>query len=133
MRMTITIFLAALLAACSTPGDLKTNNPEPAVFNVKVGYQLVLKRFNEQRKECAPVVLVPIGQSINDVQNYPDLRMATIVSGASGIGTQTHQVIEISETAPNETEVRLYERWPGLKAKHAVVYERWANGGKGCE
>lgn len=130
MKTIITLFLAALLAACSTPSDLKTNTP--SVFTVKTGYQLVLKRFNDQHMECAPLVLMPIGQLINDVQNYPDLRMATIVRGASGIGTQTHMVIEIRETAPNETEVKLYRGEP-LQSKLAVVYERWANGGKGCD
>lgn len=133
MKTTIVLLLSVLLAACSTPGDLKSNNPEPAVFSVKAGYQTVLKRMVDQHRECAGGPLLPIGQLINDVQHYPDLRQATIVRGASGFGTQTHQVIEIRETAPNQTEVKLYQRWDGLRAKLGALYERWANGGGGCE
>lgn len=131
MKTTLMFFLAVLLAACSTPGDLKAGNPEPAVFKVKAGYQLVLKRLVDQYAECAGGPILPIGQVINDVQNYADLRQATITRGASGFGTQTHQVIEIRETAPNETEVKLYQRF--AVAKFGALYERWSNGGSGCE
>lgn len=75
--------------------------------------------------------LLPIGQVINDVQHYPDLRMATIIRGASGFGTQTHQVFDIKETAQNTTEVTFRQRF--ALAKFAAFYERIANGGVGCE
>ena len=124
--------LAALaLSACSTPADLKRNNPEAAVFTVNAGYQTVLKRIVDQHRECDMVPILPIGQAINDVQNYTDLRTAIITRGASGVGTQTHQVIEITETAPGKTEVKLFQRF--RVAHWGKVYERWANGGTGCD
>ena len=131
MKTTLILLLATLLTACSTPGDLKAGNPEPAVFKVKAGYQLVLKRIVDQHRECDGGPLLPVGQIINDVQNYPDLRTATIVRGASGFGTQTHQVIEIRQTVGDETEVKVFQRYRIAQA--GVLYTRWANGGKGCE
>jgi hypothetical protein len=73
---------------------------------------------------------LPIGQVINEVQNYPDLRMATIVRGASGVGSQTHQVFEIKETAANTTVVSFTQRF--AIQKFADFYERIANGATGC-
>lgn len=131
MKVVISLLLAACLVACSTPSELKANNPEPASFKVKAGYQTVLKRIVEQHRECDSSPLLPIGQVINDVQNYPDLRSATIVRGSSGIGTQTGQVIEIAETVPGESDVKVYQR-SGIPRARAL-YERWANGGTGCD
>lgn len=130
-RNILALALVFGLVACSTPGELKANNPVPAIFQVKAGYQLVLKRLVDQNNECATGPMLPIGQGINDVQNYPDLRQATIVRGTSGFGTQTNQLIEIKETVSNETEVKLYQRF--RLAKVGDLYERWANGGTGCE
>lgn len=130
MRAIYLCACALLMAACSTPDDLRRDYP-PAVFKVQAGYQLVLKRLVEQYQECAAGPLLPIGQAINEVQNYPDLRTATIVRGASGFGSQTHQVFEVKETAPNETQVTFRQRF--ALAKWAAMYERWANGARGCE
>lgn len=111
------------------PGDLKAGY-EPAVFTVNVGYQQVLKRFVDQHRECDLVPLLPLGTAINDVQNYSDMRMAVITRGASGVGTQTHQVIELRETAPGQTEVKLYQRF--RVAHFGEVYKGWALGGTAC-
>ena len=119
----------AVLAGCSTPADLKADRA-PTVFTVPVGYQLVLKRLVEQHQVCAMVPLIPIGQVINDVQNYPDLRMATITRGASGIGTQTTQVLELREVGAGQTEVKLYQRF--APEKFAKAYERNALGENVC-
>lgn len=121
--------LAAALTGCSTPGDLKRDYP-PVTFKADAGYQLVLKRLVDRHQECAMAPLLPLGQVINDVQNYPDLRSATIIRGASGIGSQTNQVFEIRETGPNQTEVSFTQRF---RVEHfAAYYERVANGGAGC-
>jgi len=123
------VVAAVLVVGCSTPADLKADRA-PAVFTVPVGYQLVLKRLVEQHQLCAMVPLLPIGQMINDVQNYPDLRMATITRGASGIGTQTHQVLELREVGAGQTEVKLYQRF--APEKFAKAYERNALGENVC-
>ena len=131
MRKILVIMAAAfVLAACSTPADLRRNHP-PITFTVKANYQLVLKRLVDRNQECTSGPLLPIGQVINDVQHYPDLRAATIVRGASGFGSQTHQVFDIKETAPGETEVSFTQRFR-IEA-WAAYYERVANGGGGCE
>lgn len=129
MEKLMLLLAAGVLAGCSTPGDLKAGN-EPAVFSVDVGYQQVLKRFVDQHRECDASPLLPLGTVINDVQNYSDMRMATITRGASGVGTQTHQVIELRETAPGRTEVKLYQRF--RVAHFAEVYKGWASGGTTC-
>lgn len=129
MKRLFLVLAVVLLAACSTPNDLKRDYP-PVSFKVQSGYQLVLKRLVDQHQECTSGPLLPIGQVINDMQHYPDLRMATIVRGASGFGSQTHQVFEIRETAPNETTVSFTQRF--AVAKFAAFYERVANGDKGC-
>lgn len=123
------LFAVLLLAGCSTPSDLKRDHP-PVTFKVKANYQLVLKRLVDRNQECTSGPVIPIGQVINDVQHYPDLRSATIVRGASGFGSQTHQVFEIKETAPGETEVQFTQRF--RVEAWAAYYERVANGGDGC-
>lgn len=126
----LSFVIVLLLAGCSTPEDLKRDY-QPYDFKVNAGYQLVLKRLVERYRECAASPLLPIGQVINDVQNYPDLRSATIVRGASGFGTQTHQVFDIRETGPGRTEVRFTQRF--AVAKFGALYEKWANGEGGCD
>lgn len=129
MKMFAILFLLVLITGCSTPQDLK-GGYTPAEFKVKAGYQLVLKRFVDQHAECESGGLVLIGSVVNQVQNYPDLRFASITRGMTGIGTQIYQLIEIKEIAPNETEVKLYQRF--TVAKFGLIYERWANGEKFC-
>lgn len=130
MKILFWVLVVFLLSACSTPSDLKRDYPSVS-FKVQAGYQLVLKRLVDNNQECTSGPILPIGQVINDVQHYPDLRTATIVRGASGFGSQTHQVFEIRETAPNETEVSFTQRF--AISKFGAFYERVANGGKGCE
>jgi hypothetical protein len=124
-------FSAAVLVGCATsPQGMRSDDEAKRVFTVAAPYQLVLKRLVENHAECASGPLLPIGQVINDVQNYPDLRSATIVRGASGFGTQTHQVFDIRELTGNKTEVSF---WMKIRTDHwAHEYQRIAEGGKGC-
>ena len=125
------IGLAALASGCATsPQGMREDLASRRVFTVQEGYQLVLKRLVDNHQKCAMGPLLPIGQVINDVQNYPDLRMATIVRGASGFGSQTHQVFDIKETAPNRTEVSF---WMKMRTDHwAREYQRVAEGSTSC-
>jgi hypothetical protein len=131
MKYVIAACVLAALGGCATsPQGMRSDESARRVFLVGANYQLVLKRLVENHAECASGPLLPIGQVINDVQNYPDLRAATIVRGASGFGTQTHQVFDIKETGPNQTEVSF---WMKMRTDHwAREYQRIAEGGKGC-
>ncbi|WP_208800379.1 hypothetical protein ACCQ13_14840 [Xanthomonas sp. NCPPB 1638] len=127
----IVLLAAAVISGCATsPKGLE--KPEfSSTFTVDAPYQLVLKRIVEADRECRPTQLVPIGQVINDVHNYPDLREAKIVQGASGVGTQIYVVISIKELQSNHSEVTLYART--ARAKQSARLQRWAEGGGGCE
>lgn len=120
-----------VLGGCATsPKGLE--KPELASsFFVDIPYQLALKRIVEADGECRRGPLVPVGQTINDVQNYPDLREAKIVQGASGVGTQIYTVIAIKEVEPGRTQVTLYAK--ATRERLAARLKSWAEGGSGCK
>ena len=118
---------ACLLAGCAmSPQGLE--KPEFAsVFHVDQPYQLTLKNIVEADAECQRAPLLPVGQVINDVQHYPDLREAKIVQGAQGIGRQIYQVIAIRESGEG-SEVTVYAR--AALDRRAALIKRWASGDK---
>jgi hypothetical protein len=119
------------LAACATsPANLKQPEYRSSV-TVPQPYQLALKRIVEGDRECAPAQLVPIGQVISDVQNYPDLRMGTITKGASGVGTQIYQVIEVHEVDAGTAEIILFTK--ANRDKFLRRLERWSTGDTSCK
>lgn len=132
MKTQIMIVLAgALLAGCAmTPDGLKENPENKASFRAADGYQTVFKRIVDANRECAPVPLLPLGQVIADAQLFSDLKLGTLTLGASGVGTQIYQVIEVQEIAPSESLVTLYAaaRRDGALAR----LKKWANGEKTC-
>lgn len=97
---------------------------------MNAGYQVVLKRYVDHHQRCDGAPLVPLGQLINEVSNYPDLRLASIVRGAQGIGRQIYTVIEISETAPGVSKIELWSKIrPDDWARH---YKNVAEGSDSC-
>lgn len=121
----------AMVTGCATsPGNMKSNENK-ASATVSVPYQLALKRIVDNDRECMPTQLLPVGQVINDVQNYPDLRMGSITKGSSGIGTQIYQVIEVREVDPASSEIVLFTK--SRRDQLLTRLTRWANGGSGCE
>ncbi|MBV6781627.1 hypothetical protein KWH04_13395 [Xanthomonas campestris pv. trichodesmae] len=130
MKKIACIALLILSGCASSPKGLE--KPEFASsFVVEIPYQLALKRIVEADGECRPKPLVPVGQTINDVQNYPDLREAKIVQGASGVGTQIYTVITIKEVENGRTEVTLYAK--ATRERQADRLKRWVDGGSGCK
>ncbi|WP_426800997.1 hypothetical protein [Xanthomonas campestris] len=130
MKRIACIALLILTSCASSPKGLE--KPEFASsFVVDTSYQLALKRIVEADGECRPKPLVPVGQTINDVQNYPDLREAKIVQGASGVGTQIYTVITIKEIETGRTEVTLYAK--ATRERQVVRLKRWVEGGSGCK
>lgn len=129
MIRSFVIAVAALLSACaSTPGALE--RPENAsAFTVDQPYQLTLKRLVEAEQNCRKMQLAPIGQQINDVQHYPDLREARIVQGASGVGTQIYSVIHVREKGDG-SEVTLYTKT--ARDFRLDRLRRWASGETAC-
>lgn len=120
-----------LLSGCSsTPQGLKDDTAAKRSFNVDENYQLVLKRIVEQNIECRAQPLLPIGQVIFDVQHYPDLKEATIASGASGFGTQIYYVINIQGTSDGKARITT---WSKIRADEFAKYIGGiSTGGKGC-
>jgi hypothetical protein len=101
----------ALLAGCaSTPGGMRADLEAKRVQVVPMGYQLALKRLVDHHAECSAAPVLPLGQMINDVQHYPDLRTASIVRGASGMGTQIVEVVDLREPEPGRTEITTWSK-----------------------
>jgi hypothetical protein len=122
--------LIALTACATTPGGLE--RPEYATaFEVAIPYQLALKNIVDADRECQQGPLLPIGQVIDDVQNYPDLGEAKIVKGSSGFGTQIYQVITVKAHGDSSAEVTLFSK--AHREKFAARLKRWAGGDKNCD
>ena len=124
--------LVSALAGCaSTPGGLA--QPENEItFEVPMGYQEVLRNIAAGTRECAPVQLLPLGQQINDVQHYPDMRQGRITMGASGVGTQIYQVIDVLETQPGRTKVSVFAKNGRARDTFSARARRWAEGDMAC-
>lgn len=122
---------AALLSGCaSTPEGLKANPDNRRAATVPVGYQLAFKRITETLRECSSSPLLPFGQVINDARLYPDLKQGTLTLGASGVGTQIWQHLEVN-AAGDETQLVLFSA--AKPQANLDRYARWANGSTSCE
>lgn len=137
MKSLLSVFSAAVLfvflSGCSsTPASLQKEEYKTA-FEVSMSYQTVLKRIVEGNRECGFSPLLPIGQVINDVEHYPDLKEARIVKGASGIGTQIHQVITVKEVQQGITRVELFAVNQNARERFIAVLKRWSNGSMSCD
>ena len=130
MKKLVVIAIAVAISGCATsPQGLE--KPEYAnTFTLDQGYQLTLKNIVDGDEECRRGPLLPIGQVINDVHNYPDLREAKIVQGASGVGRQIYRVITIRDV-DGRSEVTVYAKNHG--AKIAEQYSSWARGDRACK
>lgn len=127
-RILIAFAVAAVVGCASSPQGME--QPENATtFTVDQPYQLTLKRIVEADENCRRGPLLPIGQTINDVQHYPDLREAKIVQGASGIGRQFYQVTTVKEVG-DASEVTVYAK--SQRDERAATMKRWANGDPTC-
>lgn len=130
-RLMISLAATALLAGCaSTPEGLKSNPENRRAVTVQVPYQLAFKRITETYRECAMSPLLPIGQVINDARLYPDLKSGTFTLGASGIGTQIYQHLEIAAAGDGATEIVLFAITRNQQSLDRYV--RWAGGDRSC-
>ncbi len=103
--------MVLLLSACaSTPGGLRDDPSALRSFEIKAGYQTVLKRLVDQHENCTGGPLIPLGGYVFDVRNYPDLKVASIASGSSGFGTQIYLVIDLSEPTPGSTVMKVWSK-----------------------
>lgn len=132
MRVRTALALCALVCAgcATTPGGMRGDPEAKRVMIIEVGYQTALKRLVDWQAECVMGPLVPIGQVINDVQHYSDIRSASIVRGAMGIGTQITEVIDLREIAPGRTEMTFYAK--ASLDKRAAAQRRIAEGDSRC-
>lgn len=119
-----------LTGCASTPQGLKDDQEAKRAFVVPENYQLVLKRIVEQNQECRAQPLLPIGQVIFDVQHYPDLKEATISSGASGFGTQIYEVINIQGLPNGGASVTTWSKIRTDEFSRRIA--KIAAGEKGC-
>lgn len=130
MNKTVALAVIALAGCAGTPAGLA--QPENAAsFTVDAGYQEVLRNIAAGTRECGPKQLVPIGQQINDVQHYPDLREGKITLGASGVGTQIYQVIDVRER-DGITGVTVYAKGAKARETFSTNAKRWASGDLAC-
>lgn len=124
--------IALALGGCaSTPGGMRDDPSVKRVVVLDLGYQTVLKRLVDWWGECGGSSMLPIGQLINDVQHYPDLRQATIVRGATGVGTQIHGVIDLREVGAGKTEMTTYYKI--RPDANAAQQRKAAEGSRSCE
>ena len=123
------ISLVAIVGCSTSPAGME--QPENASsFTIDQPYQLTLKRIVDADAECRRAPLLPVGQVINDVQHYPDLREAKIVQGAQGVGRQIYAVIDIRENDAG-SQVTLYAK--SAREKHLKRLQRWASGDTDCK
>jgi hypothetical protein len=129
--LSIALTVIAALAGCATSAGNMRQDPEAKrSVLLPINYQLVLKRINERFAECTPAPMLPLGTMINDVQHYSDLRQASITRGAEGVGRQIHEVIDIRETAPGQTELSVFSKV--RKDEKLATMRRWAEGDLAC-
>lgn len=127
----IVLFVVALLAGCaSSPQALKAEPDSHRTFLVDGSYQTVLKRVVDHHQACDTAPFLPIGAVINQVNHYPDLRFASIVRGAEGVGRQIVSVIEIKQERP---EVARIDLWAIARPDAFMErYKKVAAGAPGC-
>lgn len=127
----IPIIAAAIIAlsGCTTNPSSMEQPENAASFTVDQPYQLTLKRIVEADESCRRGPMLPVGQAINDVQHYPDLREAKIVQGASGIGRQIYQVTTVKEAA-GKSQVTVYAK--SARDQRVATLKRWASGDPAC-
>lgn len=132
MRVRTALALCALVCAgcASTPGGMRGDPDAKRVMVIEAGYQVVLKRLVDWNAECVGGPVAPIGQVINDVQHYPDMRTASIVRGAMGVGTQIFEVIDLREISPGRTEMTFYAK--ASTDTRAAAKRRIAEGAGRC-
>ena len=105
------IFALLALAGCtSTPDGLRSDDSAKRSIVVDMPYQLALKKIVDHHHRCDAAPLLPIGQVINDVQHYPDLKLANIVRGAQGVGRQIYLVIDIESAGDGRSKVSLWSK-----------------------
>lgn len=110
-RLRTLVFMtgATMLAACaSTPDTLRSDPERKRVQIIQVNYQLALKRIVQWHGECVPGPLLPIGTPINDVLHLPELREASFIVGASGIGKQIMEITDLKGIGAETTEMTTY-------------------------
>jgi len=122
--------LVALTGCASSPDDLRSDASVKRLIVVDMPYQLALKKIVDHHQRCDVGPLLPIGQVINDVQHYPDLKLANIVRGAQGIGRQIHLVIDIEATDDGGSKVILWSKFP-IDRLHKR-YRSVLSGAEGC-
>lgn len=127
----LAMVVAGIAGCASSPGSMREDPEAKRTVQLDLPYQLVLKRIADQFVECTPAPMLPIGTFINDVRHYPDLRSASIVRGAEGIGRQIHEVIDIRELAPGKTEMVVFSKV--RVDRIAAVRKRWAEGAATCD
>jgi hypothetical protein len=131
MNRLMVVAIIVLAGCASTPGKLA--QPENAeTFELEMGYQEALRNIAAGTRECAPLQMLPLGQQINDTQHYPDMRQGRITLGASGVGTQITQVVDVQESEPGKTKVTVYAKHPRTRAAYARNARRWATGDMSC-
>lgn len=121
--------VTTILAGCATtPAGLE--KPQYATtYVLNIGYELVLKNIVEAHAECTNAPILPIGQVIYDVHDYPHLEEAKIVEGSQGIGRQIISVVHIkSINGATQLTVYLKGRSSGIRER----YHRWAQGSRDC-
>lgn len=110
LRLIGLLAASSIFGCASTPQGLKDDLDAKRSFSINGNYQAILKRLIENRQECRPQPLVPLGQIIQDVHHYPDLREGTIIEGASGFGTQIYLVIVVKGDGQDKATVTTWTK-----------------------
>lgn len=131
MKRVLIVAVLGLAGCASTPATVTTPS-NGTTFTVDANYQAVLKNIAAGTRECAAVQLLPFGQQINDVQHYPDLREGRITLGASGVGTQIIQVIDVKEQGAGAA-VTVYTKYSASRDAFVANAKRWASGNMSCK
>lgn len=100
MRIFVWILGLALLAGCTTPGDLLKSRPT------------IVAETPKSPKSYALCVLPGWQEHQASVTMNETLTGYRLISSAESIG-QTNELLEIKKTA-NGSEVRLFQRMPGM-------------------
>jgi hypothetical protein len=122
-------FVLFLSGCAGSPYQMRTHPDRTREFTVEADYETVYARIVEPlRARIVPAALTFGSNTGIDADLYARSKAATISAWYTGFGRNYPMVIDMKETAPNKTLVRIYYSNAGAWPSIARNVEAWAQG-----